>query len=220
MNEREVRIPIGANDALGGTMTVPAHPRGIVLFAHGTGSSRFSPRNTFVARTLNNAGFATLLLDLLTRDEEKIDNRTRKLRFDVNMLAERLIAATDWLTEEFDNLRIAYFGASTGAAAAITAAAERPDRIAAIVSRGGRPDLATSALPKITAPTLLIVGERDDHVIDLNREAADLMKAPHEITIVPNATHLFEEPGALDEVAHLACRWFDHHLAPHALHHA
>lgn len=219
MNEHEVRI--GTNgDTVGATLSIPSHARGIVVFAHGSGSSRLSPRNTFVARTLNNAGFATLLLDLLTKEEEKIDNRTRKLRFDIDLLATRLISATDWLEKDHDHMRVAYFGASTGAAAAICAAAQRPDRIKAIVSRGGRPDLAKEALPKITAPTLLIVGGHDEHVLDLNKEAAAQVRAPHDIAVVPGATHLFEEPGALDEVAHLACHWFERHLAPHPVHHA
>lgn len=218
MNEHEVRIATNG-ESVGATLSIPVHPRGIVVFAHGSGSSRFSPRNTFVARTLNNAGYATLLLDLLTKEEEKIDNRTRKLRFDIPLLATRLVAATDWITEHQDHLRIAYFGASTGAAAAIVAAAQCNDRIKAIVSRGGRPDLAKSALEEITAPTLLIVGGNDDHVLDLNKEAATHIRAPHDIAIIPEATHLFEEPGALDQVAHQACHWFERHLAPHPVHH-
>jgi pimeloyl-ACP methyl ester carboxylesterase len=185
-----------------------------VLFAHGSGSSRHSPRNRYVARLLNEAKLATLLLDLLTAEEEAIDLRTAHLRFDIGLLAERLIGATDWLTQHPDtrDLPIGYFGASTGSGAALVAAAERPDVVGAIVSRGGRPDLAGSALQRVRAPTLLIVGGNDLPVIELNQAALAQLRCEKRLVIVPGATHLFEEPGALDEVARLACEWFERHL--------
>jgi dienelactone hydrolase len=186
----------------------------VVLFAHGSGSGRHSSRNRYVARLLNQAGLATLLIDLLTADEEAVDLQTAHLRFDIGLLAQRLVGATDWLTQQPDtrHLRIGYFGASTGAAAALVAAAERPDVVGAVVSRGGRPDLAGPALPLVRAPTLLIVGGNDVPVIGLNRAAFEQLRCEKQLVIVPGATHLFEEPGALDEVARLAREWFERHL--------
>ena len=211
--ERLVRVAAGAV-TLEGNLSLPKGAGGIVLFAHGSGSSRHSPRNRYVARLLNQAKLATLLVDLLTSDEEAIDMRTAHLRFDIGLLAERLVAVTDWLTEHPDTrqLRVGYFGASTGAAAALVAAAERPDVVGAVVSRGGRPDLAGHALARVRAPTLLIVGGNDFPVIDLNRAALAQLRCEKQLVIVPGATHLFEEPGALDEVARLAREWFERHL--------
>jgi putative phosphoribosyl transferase len=208
-----VAVPSG-QAVLEGNLTVPAGARGIVLFAHGSGSSRHSPRNRYVARLLNDANLATLLVDLLTSDEEAIDMRTGHLRFNIGLLAERLVAVTDWLTEQPNtrHLRIGYFGASTGAAAALVAAADRPGAVGAVVSRGGRPDLAGPALPRVRAPTLLIVGGNDFQVIELNRAAFALLRGEKQLVIVPGATHLFEEPGALDEVARLAREWFKRYL--------
>ncbi|MDR7523284.1 MAG: dienelactone hydrolase family protein [Armatimonadota bacterium] len=199
---------------LEGALAVPPGARGIVLFAHGSGSSRHSPRNQFVAGVLRGAGFATLLTDLLTAGEEAVDERTRHLRFDIPFLARRLAAATAWVGSdpEVRSLRIGYFGASTGAAAALVAAAHRTD-IGAIVSRGGRPDLARDVLARVRAPTRLIVGGRDVAVLDLNREALRRLQVEKDLVIVPGATHLFEEPGALEEVARLAADWFRRHLA-------
>jgi dienelactone hydrolase len=187
---------------------------GVVVFAHGSGSSRFSSRNRFVASVLEQAGLATLLMDLLTRDEEVVDQLTAHLRFDIELLAERLVAATDWLAEQDDttDLPIGYFGASTGAAAALVAAAERPEVVRAIVSRGGRPDLAGPALSRVRAPTLLIVGSRDELVIELNRAALNELRGEKRLEIVPGATHLFEEPGTLEAVARLARDWFVRYL--------
>ena len=208
-----VRIHLG-HVTLEGNLTLPAKPAGVVLFAHGSGSSRHSPRNRFVAEQLQRAGFTTLLMDLLTADEEIVDRATARLRFDIALLAERLVYATRWLQARSkpEAAHLGYFGASTGAAAALVAAANRPELIEAIVSRGGRPDLAGPLLPAVRAPALLIVGELDDVVIELNRRAAAEMRAPHKIRIVPGATHLFEEPGALEEVAALAREWFEDHL--------
>lgn len=213
--EQEAQIPIGTI-VLQGDLNLPAHPRGVVLFAHGSGSSRFSPRNRFVAQELNRRGFATLLIDLLTRAEEAVDQRTRHLRFDIALLAERLQAATEWLKQNPDTyaLAIGYFGASTGAAAALAAAADYGDAIGAVVSRGGRPDMAGAALARVLAPTLLIVGERDPLVIKLNEEALAQLTAIKQLLIVPQATHLFEEPGTLEEVARLAGDWFYRYLQP------
>jgi len=201
---------------LDGNLSLPEESRGVVLFAHGSGSSRHSSRNRYVARVLNEAKLATLLIDLLTLDEEVIDARTAQLRFDIELLAERLVGATDWLTRFPDtkHLRIGYFGASTGAAAALVAAAVRPDVVSAVVSRGGRPDLAGAALMHVRAPTLLIVGGNDGQVIQLNRAALAELRCEKQLMIVPGATHLFEEPGALDEVARLARDWFHRHLIP------
>jgi len=199
---------------LEGDLTLPRQGRGIVVFAHGSGSSRHSPRNRRVARVLQDAGLATLLMDLLTIEEEAVDIRTAHLRFDIGLLAERLAGATDWLTENdlTQHLNIGYFGASTGAAAALVAAAERRGAVKAVVSRGGRPDLAFDYLPKVKAPTLLIVGGDDEPVIGMNRDAMEKMKAECKLVIVPGATHLFEEPGKLDEVAKLARDWFLRYL--------
>jgi putative phosphoribosyl transferase len=202
---------------LNGDLTLPTRPQGIVLFAHGSGSSRHSPRNRYVAQVLQEAGFATLLMDLLMREEEALDMQTRQMRFDIELLAQRLVGATDWLGQQEPTraLPIGYFGASTGAGAALVAAAERPEVIAAVVSRGGRPDLAGSALPRVHAPTLLIVGGHDFSVILLNQQALEQLGAEESrIEIVPNATHLFEEPGALEQVAQLAADWFTRYLKP------
>jgi putative phosphoribosyl transferase len=210
----EVRIPAG-RATLDGNLTIIDQPLGLVLFAHGSGSSRHSARNQFVARTLNNAQLATLLFDLLTPDEEAVDLYTRQHRFDIGLLAERLVHATKWAKQQrqIADLNAGYFGSSTGAGAALIAAAELPNGIAAVVSRGGRPDLAGAALPKVKAPTLLIVGGEDHGVIELNEEARAQMKCECKIDIVPGATHLFEEPGALEKVARLASDWFVSHLA-------
>ena len=208
-----VHIPVG-DVGLDGDLTVPAGADGVVLFAHGSGSSRHSPRNRQVAVALNNAGFATLLMDLLTADEEVTDDRTRALRFDVEMLGQRLVGAVDWLAQHprCGALAVGAFGASTGAAAALIAAAHRPQRVAAVVSRGGRPDLAGKALAQVRAPTLLLVGERDDVVIDLNAQAQGRLGGLVELQIVPGATHLFSEPGALERVSDAAAAWFAAHL--------
>ena len=213
VEERLVHVPAGSV-TLDGNLTLPQGSRAVVLFAHGSGSSRHSPRNRYVARLLNEAKLATLLIDLLTLHEEVIDARTAQLRFDIDLLAERLVDATDWLTQFPDtkDLRIGYFGASTGAAAALAAAALRPDPVGAIVSRGGRPDLAGAALIRVRAPTLLIVGENDKQVIQLNRAALAQLRCEKQLVIVPGATHLFEGPGALDVVAGLARDWFERHL--------
>jgi putative phosphoribosyl transferase len=209
----EVQIPAGPA-VLSGSLTIPENAVGLVLFAHGSGSSRHSPRNQFVARTLNNGGLATLLFDLLTPEEEAADVRTREHRFNIGLLAERLVHATRWAKqqEQTRNLRIGYFGSSTGAAAALVATAEISDDVGAVVSRGGRPDLAGDALPKVKAPTLLIVGGNDDIVIELNEMARDQMRCEVKLEIVPGATHLFEEPGALEKVAKLASDWFVSHM--------
>ena len=216
MQEREVRVSAGPV-TLEGSLGIPNSAGGVVLFAHGSGSGRHSPRNRYVARVLREANLATLLIDLLTEDEEEVDLRTTRLRFDIGLLARRLVGATDWLVQNPDTeqLRIGYFGASTGAGAALVAAAERPDEVGAIVSRGGRPDLAGDALPLVKAPTLLIVGGNDEPVIGMNEEALARMRAVKRLQIVPGASHLFEEPGALEEVARLATGWFARHLGPH-----
>src|SRR5216110_2932867 len=210
----EVQIQAG-QAILSGTLHLPTSARALVLFAHGSGSSRNSPRNQFVARTLNDAGLATLLFDLLTPEEELVDTRTAELRFDIDLLAKRLVHATKWAKgqEQTRDLRIGYFGSSTGGGAALVAAAQLPDDVDAVVSRGGRPDLAGAALPKVQAPTLLIVGGNDDVVIDLNEQARDRMRCEVKLEIVPGATHLFEEPGALEKVAQLASDWFLLHTA-------
>jgi dienelactone hydrolase len=208
IEERELALELEGNE-LRATFGKPQNARGLVIFAHGSGSSRHSPRNRFVAQSLGERGFATLLLDLLTTQEDEIDRETAALRFDIALLARRVDLATTWWRKNGDLpvLPVGYFGASTGAGAALLAAAQRDD-IAAIVSRGGRPDLAGPALGRVHAPTLLIVGERDLVVIDLNRQAAAQLRAHREIAIVPKAGHLFEEAGALEEVARLAGDWF------------
>jgi putative phosphoribosyl transferase len=205
--------------ALKGDLVIPPNAQGVVLFAHGSGSSRHSARNRFVARELQQAGFATFLMDLLTGDEEVVDRRTADLRFDIALLASRLAGATEWLGErrETTHWPIGYFGASTGAAAALVAAAQQPGRVTAVVSRGGRPDLAVAALPKVQAPTLLIVGGDDRVVIGLNEAALERLATPEkQLVIVPGAGHLFEEPGALEQVARHATDWFRSHLQARA----
>jgi dienelactone hydrolase len=204
---------LSGDTALEGSATVPSGARGIVVFAHGSGSSRHSPRNRHVAAVLHEAGLATLLIDLLSEDEERLDRATGELRFDVGFLAERLRCATDWVDadEATASLRLGYFGASTGAAAALVAAAERPST-AAVVSRGGRPDLAEAVLDRVDVPTLLIVGERDTTVLELNRQALERLPGEKALEVVSGATHLFPEPGVLDEVARLAREWFVRYL--------
>lgn len=210
--EIAISVPSGQ---LGGTLTVPKNAKGIVLFAHGSGSSRYSPRNRYVAEVLQQAGLATLLMDLLTRDEDAIDLDTRQHRFDIGLLTERLAVAIDWLKHnpQTRDLPIGLFGASTGAAGALRAAAARPDLVRAVVSRGGRPDLAGEALSRVQAPTLLIVGAEDIPVIPLNESALRQLRAPATLTLVPGATHLFEEPGTLASASHLARDWFLNHLS-------
>ena len=212
-----IEIPSG-KIRLEADLRLPKGATGVVLFAHGSGSSRHSPRNQYVARVIREAGVGTLLFDLLTKQEEAIDAYTGKLRFDIEFLAKRLVDATNWITTQpaTQHLRIGYFGASTGAAAALIAAVELPNIVAAVVSRGGRPDLAAEALPKVKAPTLLIVGGNDDVVIGLNEKALAKISCEKELTIVPGATHLFEEPGTLEQVAHLASAWFKKKLQPWA----
>src|SRR5215831_4729289 len=207
MNEVEIRA---GRAVLSGSLNIPEDASALALFAHGSGSSRHSPRNQFVARTLNEAGLATLLFDLLTQEEDAIDMQTRELRFNIHLLAERLVHATKWAKQHEDtrDLRIGYFGSSTGGAAALVAAVDVPQDVGAVVSRGGRPDLAGEALPKVQAPTLLIVGGNDDIVIELNEMARDQIRCEVKLAIVPGATHLFEEPGALKKVAKLASDWF------------
>src|SRR5215213_831496 len=217
MKEREVRVSAGPV-TLEGNLGIPDNTRGLVLFAHGSGSGRHSPRNRYVAGALREAGLASLLIDLLTPEEEEVDLETRRLRFDIGLLADRLAGVTDWLSENPDTrgLRVGYFGASTGAGAALVAAAGRPGAVGAVVSRGGRPDLAGEALPRVGAPTLLIVGGEDEPVIGMNREAMGKMSTDKELEIVPGASHLFEEPEKLEEVARLAARWFARHLGQRA----
>jgi putative phosphoribosyl transferase len=213
VHARPVQIRAGAA-LIDGDLVIPDRAVGLVVFAHGSGSSRFSRRNRAVAETLEDGGFATLLLDLLTREEEAIDVRTREYRFDIDRLGHRVVAAIDWASGEFgvSGLPVGCFGASTGAAAALIAAAERPDNVRAVISRGGRPDLAGDALPRVGAPTLLIVGGADEPVIELNRQAMRRMRAPVALEVIPGATHLFEEPGTLEEVARLALEWCRRHL--------
>ena len=211
----EVRARIQAGDAvLDGDLMIPICANGIVLFAHGSGSSRQSPRNMSVARVIREAGVGTLLFDLLTREEEAVDVFSRHLRFDIELLTTRLIEATNWVAGQdvTRDLGIGYFGSSTGAAAALMAAARLREKIGAVVSRGGRPDLACAAASLVRAPTLLIVGERDESVVELNQEAYARMRCEKEMRIIPGATHLFEEPGALEQVAHFAAHWFKDHL--------
>lgn len=210
-----VEVPIG-DQTLPGDLGIPADSHGIVLFAHGSGSSRHSPRNQYVARALERRDLATLLIDLLTPAEEVVDDRTAEYRFDIEMLAKRLVVIIDWLRQRKETapLPIGLFGASTGGGAALMAAAERPHEVAAVVSRGGRPDLAGAALAKVATPTLLIVGGHDTPVIQMNRDAMAQMHAEVKLEIVPGATHLFEEPGTLERVADLAGSWFARYLQP------
>jgi putative phosphoribosyl transferase len=211
---RPVRLEL-ADATLYGDLTLPSDARGLVIFAHGSGSSRHSSRNRAVAEVLQHAQLGTLLLDLLTEDEERTDAVTAEFRFDIPLLGDRVVAAVDWAAAHHatQSLPAGLFGASTGAAAALIAAAQRPSSVHAVVSRGGRPDLAGDLLEAVTAPTLLIVGGHDDVVIELNRQAFERMNGPKELQIVPGATHLFEEPGALNQVAQLAGDWFVSHLS-------
>jgi pimeloyl-ACP methyl ester carboxylesterase len=211
--ETALKIPVG-NVVVEGSLTIPANAVGIVLFAHGSGSSRFSPRNKFVAKEFNKAKIGTLLFDLLTSEEEKQDSFTAEYRFNIGLLAERLIGATRHLKadKQTKDYFLGFFGASTGAAAALIAAAKLPSNVAAVVSRGGRPDLAAGYLPKVKAPTLLLVGGLDTEVIELNRQAMAQMKAEKKLVIIPGATHLFEEPSKLEEVAKHSIEWFTKHL--------
>ena len=211
--QTEMKIPVG-RVTVEGTLTLPPGAKGVVLFAHGSGSSRFSPRNQYVAKEFNKAKIATLLFDLLTQEEEETDVVTAEYRFNITLLAERLIGATEWLRNDLLTKRLAfgYFGASTGAAAALIAAAKLPNDIAAVVSRGGRPDLAGEYLPQVVAPTLLLVGSLDIEVIELNRLALDQMTNEKKLVIIPGATHLFEEPGTLEEVAKYSTNWFLRYL--------
>lgn len=213
MQTSEVMVKAGGV-TLAGNLSVPTQTTGLVIFAHGSGSSRFSSRNRYVAEQLQARRLATLLFDLLTADEHRIDQHTRELRFDIGLLSSRLRDTVDWALQQpaCHGLAIGLFGASTGAAAALVAAAERPAAVRAVVSRGGRPDLAGTALPLVRAPTLLIVGGDDGLVIDLNRQAAQAMQCEIELEIVPGASHLFEEPGTLEEAARLAADWFQQHL--------
>ncbi|WP_328346784.1 dienelactone hydrolase family protein [Streptomyces violaceus] len=214
MITQTVTVPAGGA-ALTGDLNLPPDARAVVLFAHGSGSSRHSPRNREVAAGLRTAGLGTLLIDLLTEEEERQDLRTAELRFDIPLLGRRLVAAIDWLEQWYgtQNLPVVLFGASTGAGAALVAAAERPGRVVAVVSRGGRPDLAGDALDAVRAPVLLIVGGRDQHVLRLNEEAARRLHAPHTLHVVPGATHLFEEPGTLDRVTEAARQWCGERLS-------
>jgi putative phosphoribosyl transferase len=216
MEQREVTIPQRAGAVVVGDVARPASARGLVVFAHGSGSSRHSGRNRQVAAGLNDRGLATLLMDLLTPDEERVDLHTAEHRFDIPLLAERLVGAVDWLAEQewSRDLRVGFFGASTGGGAALVAAAQRPGAVGAVVSRGGRPDLAGDALPHVQAPTLLVVGAADEVVLDLNRQALEQLRCEARLEVVPGATHLFEEPGALERVADLAGAWFTSHLSP------
>jgi putative phosphoribosyl transferase len=211
--ENVARIPVN-NDLIEGNLVVPADTKSVVLFAHGSGSGRFSPRNQYVAGVLNKAGIATLLIDLLTQEEEEIDVHTCQFRFDIGLLTERLMNATEWLKKNprTKKLSLGLFGASTGAAAALIAAAKLPSYVVAVVSRGGRPDLAMEYLKKVRAPTLFIVGVKDTVVIDLNKKAMIQLSAEKKLEIVPGASHLFEEPGKLEEVARLSTAWFLEHL--------
>lgn len=215
IEQHEVNVRVD-QAILPGTLSLPPSASGLVLFAHGSGSSRFSPRNRYVAEVLHQAGIATLLFDLLTAEEHTIDQRTRHLRFDIGLLTYRLVGAIDWSRDESSlaPLPVGLFGASTGAAAALVAAADRAAIVGAVVSRGGRPDMAHQALARVQAPTLLIVGELDEQVIMLNRQAADAMTCPKHLEIVSGASHLFEEPGTLERVAAIARDWFRKYLAP------
>ena len=211
---RAVEIEV-AGAVLHGDLTLPSEAQGLVIFAHGSGSSRHSPRNRYVAGVINRAGLGTLLMDLLTEDEERVDEMTRELRFDIELLGRRVGEVVGWAggRDELAELPVGLFGSSTGAAAALVAAAAWPGRVHAVVSRGGRPDLAGAALPRVECPTLLIVGGLDDVVIGLNEQAQQRLRCATELVIVPGATHLFEEPGTLEEVARLAAEWLARHLA-------
>ena len=214
-----VSIPLDDRGTdLDGDLAIPIGATGLVVFVHGSGSSRFSPRNRAVAASLRDRGIGTLLFDLLTEQEEMRDNRTAELRFDIELLRKRLVQVTDWLAhhERAAGLQLGYFGASTGAAAALLAAADRPGRVRAVVSRGGRPDLAADALADVMAPTLLIVGGADDMVIELNQQAYAQLRCEKQLALVPGATHLFEEPGTLEKVSELAGEWFARHFSPAA----
>lgn len=214
IESENARIPLDGGEDIWGSLHVPRGARGIVLFAHGSGSGRYSPRNRFVARQLNDAGFGTLLVDLLTTHEAALDEQTLGLRFNIRLLADRLVAATAWTSSRRDvrDLAIGYFGASTGAAAALVAAAEFADGVDAVVSRGGRPDLAWTHLANVRAATLLLVGSQDPVVLDLNRKAMEQLRCPRELIEVEGAGHLFEEPGTLEKVAGLTARWFTRYL--------
>jgi putative phosphoribosyl transferase len=213
--EREIEIPLDSGETIHGTLDIVENAKGIIVFAHGSASNRFSPRNKYVAGELREKGFATLLFDLLTDREELVDLQTREFRFDIDLLKKRLVLTTRWCMQnkETKQLPVGYFGASTGAAAALFAAAQLGAAIKAVVSRGGRPDLAISVLPLVKAPTLLIVGGDDLAVIDMNRRAAEYLKVNKELHIIPHAGHLFEEPGALEEVSDAAGKWFDDYLS-------
>jgi dienelactone hydrolase len=213
-SDKTYTVPVEEGITLEGILNMPDNPRGVVLFVHGSGSSRLSPRNQFVARQLHSVGLATLLIDLLTPREEEEDRYTGHLRFDIQLLSRRVLGATNWLSSQpaTQNLKIGYFGASTGAAAALVAAAERPSDVGAVVSRGGRPDLASSYLPSVQAATLLLVGSKDTQVIELNRMAFSLLRCEKRLEIIPGASHLFEEPGTLEKVAELAGEWFTRYL--------
>ncbi len=213
VEQNAVRISSGAA-SINGDLKIPQDAKSIVLFAHGSGSSRFSPRNTYVAGLINKQKIATLLIDLLTSEEEVVDEMTGQFRFDIDLLAQRLIDSTGWLknNQNTKNLAVGYFGASTGAAAALIAAAKLPSEVNAVVSRGGRPDLAAEYLRQVQAPTLLIVGGDDTEVLELNRQALKLIPSEKKLEVVPGATHLFEEPGKLQEVSKLAINWFEKYL--------
>jgi putative phosphoribosyl transferase len=211
MQENLIHIPVGKKKILEGDLQIPPGAKGVVIFAHGSGSSRHSPRNRYVAEVLQKGGFATLLIDLLTKEEGLTDDVTATLRFDIDLLTDRLCQVAQWM-KTAKGLRIGFFGASTGAAAALSAAAEIKQGIAAVVSRGGRPDLAMQSLSKVEAPTLLIVGGFDGPVIGMNETAYAQLKCEKKMVIVPKATHLFEEPGALEEVARIALDWFQSHF--------
>jgi putative phosphoribosyl transferase len=213
-HSRPIIINLG-DVSLAGDLHMPANAKGLVVFAHGSGSSRHSPRNRFVAQLLHQQTMGTLLLDLLTAEEEKIDQVTCELRFDIPMLAKRFAGASDWLKKqnEFKDSKLGYFGASTGSAAALIAAARQEDRAAAVVSRGGRPDLAMNVLDRVNAPTLLIVGENDTQVLELNRQALKYLNPESRLAVIPRATHLFEEPGTLKQAAQAAAKWFDRYFS-------
>lgn len=213
MRKEEVSVPVGKS-TIEGNLTIPSGADSIVLFAHGSGSGRFSTRNQYVARVLNESGIGTFLVDLLTKEEEEADTETGEYRFNINLLAERLVATTEWLKKNpaTKGLAVGYFGSSTGAAAALIAAARFPKDVKTIVSRGGRPDLASQQLHKVHVPTLFIVGRRDTEVLELNKEAMAQVPAEKRLEIIPGATHLFEEPGKLEEVARLSAKWFSAHL--------